>query len=139
MMVMMLLLHTGQLRFHGSLALHRLQQLLAGKLIPRGSHDGGILIMLPEHSYRSIQFFLGNKICTGEYHRTGSFYLIIVELTKVLHIYLHLGSIHYRHSKAQRNIITGNLLRGSDHIGKLTHTGRLDQNAVGMIFLNYLM
>ena len=46
-MVMMFLLHTRQLSLHRSLAFHRLQQLLTGKLIPRRSYDGSILIMLP--------------------------------------------------------------------------------------------
>ena len=47
MMVRMLLLHLGQQLFHhGVRLLDKLQELCAGQLVDRGSHDACVLVML---------------------------------------------------------------------------------------------
>ena len=66
-------------------------------------------------------------------------YLVIVELTEVLHINLHLAGIHHRNGKAHFHLRTGNLFHSGHHIGKLTNTGRLNENSLGGILGNNLL
>ena len=138
-MMVMLLLHFLKLCLHRGLALHSLQQLRAGKLIPGCGNDGGIFIVLTEHCHSRIQLFLRNKICTRQNDGACGFHLIVIEFAKVLHINLYLGGICHSNGKAQRNILTGHLLGSCDHVGKLANAGRLDQNAVRMKFIDHLL
>ena len=94
--------------------------------------------MCPEHGYRGIQLVLRDHICTGQQDRGSSFYLIVVELTEVLHIDLHLAGIYHGCRKAQLHRIPGNLFHRGNHVGKLAHAGRLNNDSVRCVFLNHL-
>ena len=94
--------------------------------------------MLPQKSYSCIQLSLGNRIGTGKDNGGGCLYLVVVELTKVLHIELHLAGIGNSNSITQLHIMTGHLLHSTDHIGQLADTGGFNDDPVGMILSNDL-
>ena len=134
-----LLLQSRQLRSQRSFALHGLQDLLAGQLIPRGGDNGRNSVMLPDQSHSSVQLILSNRVGPGQEDGGGGLDLVVVELTEVLHIDLHLGSVGHGHSVAQSHIVSGDLVHGADHVGQLAYTGGLDENTVGMVLGNDLL
>ena len=121
-MVVVFFLHPFQFCFYRGTALHSLQQLRAGKSIPRSCHDGSIGILLPQKSNRRIQFFLADSVSTGKDNGTGSLHLVIIELSKVLHIHLYLACIHDSHGKSHFHLCAGDLFYCSNYIGQFTHT-----------------
>ena len=131
-------LQPGQFRRQAGLAFHGLEQLLAGQGIPGGGDNGGHTVVLPEHGHGSIQLGLGNGIGPGQDNGGGGFHLVVVELSKVLHIHLDLARIGNRHGIAQGDLVIGDLVHGADHIGQLAHTGGLNENPVGIVFRNHL-
>ena len=121
------------------LACHSLQDLLTSQLMPGSGDQSSGGIMLTDQLHSSIQLCLGNIISTGQNNGTGSFDLVVVELTKVLHIHLHLAGICHSHSVAQHHILIDHLFYSGHNIAELTHTGGLDHDTVRMILLNYLI
>ena len=95
--------------------------------------------MLTNQSNTCIQFVLGNGIGTGENDGRCCFNLIVIELTKVLHINLDLACIHHGNGIAQCNFFTGHLLHSSNHIGQLSNTGGFNDHAVRREFCNHLL
>ena len=94
--------------------------------------------MLPQQLHCSVQLGLGNGVGTGQNDSVGSFHLIIVELTEILHIHLHLAAVHYGHSESQLYFRIGYLLHGSHHVTELANAGRLDYNALRIILSDNL-
>ena len=139
MVVMVLFFHPGKLCFHRSLTFHSAKQLPAGQFIPRCGNNGGIGVLLPQECYSRIQLLLADTIGAGKDNGCSGLHLVIVELTKVLHISLHLAGIHDRNGKAHFHLRTGNLFHSSHHIGKLANTGRLDKDSFGGILGNDLL
>ncbi len=140
MMVMMVFLfQPGQLSSQCCLTLHCLQQLRTGQLVPGRGDDGSMVIMLPQHGHCSIQLLLRNRIGPGEDDGGGSFDLVIVELAKVLHVYLYLAGVHNRHGIAQRHFCARHLLGSSDHIRQLAHAGGFNDDPVGVILADDLL
>ena len=133
-----LLFHSGKLRSQGSFALHSISKLLAGELVPGGRHDGGSGVVLPQQSDGSVQLGLGNSVGSGQDDRGSSLYLIIVELAEVLHVDLYLAGICNSYGIAQSDLVIGDLIHGTDHIGQLAHTGGLDQNTVRVVLVDHL-
>ena len=138
-MLMLRLLQLGKLLSQSSLAFHSGDQLLAGQLTPRGSYDGSFFVMLPEHSYSVIQLILGDGIRAGKDDGRSGFYLVIIELAKVLHVDLDLAGVYHRNGIPKLYIVAGNLLHSADHIAKLAYAGGLDNNPVGRIGGNNLL
>ena len=136
MVVMMF--HLLQILLHGGIAVHGVQQLRTGQFMPGGRHQGGMGIVFPQQRNGSIQLGLRNGIRAGQNDSFGSFHLIVVEFTEILHVDLHLAGIHNRHRVAQLNILSRHLFNGSHHIGQLSHAGGLDHDPVGMILLDHL-
>ena len=133
-MVLVFVLQLMQLRSNGGLALHCLHQLRAGQLIPRRCDQSGLCIMLPDQRNGGIQLLLSNGIGAGQNDGGCGFDLVVVELTKVLHIYLHLTGIGNGNRMTQHHIFIGHFLNGSDHIRQLAYTGGLDNDPIGVIF-----
>ena len=136
--MVMLLLQLSQLSSQSCLTLHRLDQLLAGKLVPGGGHDGGIFVVLPDHGNRGIQLCLSSGVRTREDDGGGSLDLVIIELTKVLHVDLDLACVTYCHGIAQGHFLIGDLVHGADNIAELAHAGGLDDDSVRVILLDDL-
>ena len=139
MVMVMLVLQLCQIGSHAGLAIHRLSQLCAGELIPRSGHDGGILVLFPEHFHCLIQFLLGNGVCTGQNDGGSSFHLVVIELTKVLGVHLHLACVHNGYGIAQGHFFVCDLIHCSDHIGQLAHTGGFDDDPLRSIIRNHLV
>ena len=58
MMVVRLFLQLCQLDGDGAALLHRLHQLLAGELRPRGRDDHGVLVVFADHVDALVELFL---------------------------------------------------------------------------------
>ncbi len=132
----MLMLHLLQLLGNGGLALHGLQELLAGQFIPGGGDQSCRVIMGTQKCHSRIQLSLRNGIGPGQDDGGSGLNLVIVELTEVLHIHLDLAGVRHSHLIAQRHILGGDLLGSSHHVGQLAHAGGFDDNPVGVEFLN---
>ena len=130
---MVFFFHPGKLCFHRGFTLHCAQKLGTGQFIPRCGNNSSIGILLTQECYSSIQLLLADTIGAGKDNGCSGLYLVIVELTEVLHINLHLAGIHHRNGKAHFHLRTGNLFHSGHHIGKLTNTGRLNENSLGGI------
>ena len=119
-------------------AFHSLHDLVSGQLIPRRGDEGRNSIMLSEHRHSSIQLDLRDGIGTGQDDGGCGFNLVIVELTKVLHVYFYLAGVNHSYGIAQHHIFTRDFLHGGNHIGQLANAGGFDNNAIRMIPLNDL-
>ena len=73
---------------------HRIQDYLTVDVIPRCCDNGCILVMLTQHSNCIVYLLLRYILCTGKYNRSSTFYLVVEELTEVLHIHLALCHIN---------------------------------------------
>ena len=123
MMVVMVLFCCQTLHFHlcqlfsqGCLTFHGVNQLRAGQFAPGSCNQGCNLVMFPNQSNGSIQLVLCDCISTGQDDGGSSFDLVVIELTKVLHVDLHLASIADSNGVAQCHFIIRNLLDSTDNI-----------------------
>ena len=138
-MMFLLLLQLGQLGGQSGLAFHGMQQLLTGQIAPGSGDDGGSGIVLSQQLHSGVQLLLGDRIGTGQDDGGGSFDLVVVELTEVLHVDLHLTGIADSHGVAQGHILIGDLFHSADHIGQLAHAGGLDDDPVRIVFGDHLL
>ena len=139
-MVMMLMvsmatvmLQLSQLLCNGILTFHSSQQLGSRQFCPRGRDQRRMVITLPQQGHRCVQFRLRDGIGAGQDDGRSGFDLVIVELTKVLHIDLYLAGIRHRNGITQGYIVTGDLLYRLLYVGQLTHAGWLNNDTVGMV------
>ena len=142
MMVMLMLLLLRKLlqrRGEGIAPLHRRQQLLAVQLVPRGRYNGSRWIFLPQQCYTGIQLFPAHTGSPAQNNGAGVLHLIIEKLAKVFHIHLGFGSVHHSGKAIQHHIMHLQILHRTSYITQLSHAGRLDQNAVGVIGLHHLL
>ena len=95
--------------------------------------------MLTNHGNRLVQLVLRNRIRTGQDDGICRFDLVVIELAKVLHIYLDFAGIRHGNLAAKAYIVVYDLFHSADHIGKLTDTGGLNNDPVGMVFANDLL
>ena len=139
MMVMMLVLQSFQILLDGGCTLHGLQKLFSGQFRPGGGYQCCGLIMLTQQLHSAIQLCLRNGIGAGQNDGGGCFDLIVVELTKVLHINLDLAGIGNCNTVAKAHILTGDLFHRCHHIGQLAHTGGFDDDPIRMVLGNNLI
>ena len=139
MLVLGLLGKELQLLFKGILVLHRLENLCAGELIPRGGNDGGILVVLAQQSDAGFKLFGLDTVRAAQNDGVCVLDLVIIELAEVLHIHFALVCIGNGGEAIQRNVFHVQVLHGTDHIAQLAYAGRLDQNAVRVVGLQHLM
>ena len=145
MIVVMVVLVLGllgkelQLLFKGILVLHRLENLCAGELIPRGGNDGGVLVVLAQQSDAGFKLFGLDTVRAAQNDGVCVLDLVVIELAEVLHIHFALVCIGNGGEAIQRNVFHVQVLHGTDHIAQLAYAGRLDQNAVRVVGLQHLM
>ena len=144
MVVMRFRIHTLQFQTcqfcrQGSSSFHSRNQLFTGQLIPGSGNQGCYIVMLANQCHTGIQLILGHRVRTGENNGGSGFDLIIIELTKVLHIDLNLACIRHGNCVTQSHFLIGHLLNCSKDIGKFTNTGRFDNHAVGVKLCNNLL
>ena len=125
MMMVLVLLLLGQLlqsSRQGIPAFHGRQQLLAVQFVPRGRHNGGGGVLLPQQGHTGIQLFLAHTGSPAQNNGAGVLHLIIEKLAKVSHIHLAFLCIHYCGVAVQLDVyIFLNTLYSLDHVGKLTY------------------
>ena len=138
MLVLGLLGKELQLLFKGILVLHRLENLCAGELIPRGGNDGGVLVVLAQQSDAGFKLFGLDTVRAAQNDGVCVLDLIVIELAEVLHIHFALVCIGNGGEAIQRNVFHVQVLHGTDHIAQLAYAGRLDQNAVRVVGLQHL-
>ena len=128
-----------QLLFKGILVLHRLENLCAGELIPRGGNDGGVLVVLAQQSDAGFKLFGLDTVRAAQNDGVCVLDLVVIELAEVLHVHFALVCIGNGGEAVQRNVFHVQVLHGTDHIAQLAYAGRLDQNAVRVVGLQHLM
>jgi hypothetical protein len=104
MMVMMLMLffHLSQQFFHhGIRLLDKLQKLCAGELIDRSGYDGGGGILLTKHLYIHLYLIRICDIGTAQDDGACVLYLVVEELTEVLHIHLAFVRVYHGNRAVQ--------------------------------------
>ena len=127
-----------QLLFKGILVLHRLENLCAGELIPRGGNDGGVLVVLAQQSNAGFKLFGLDTVRAAQNDGVCVLDLVVIELAEVLHVHFALVCIGNGGEAIQRNVFHVQVLHGTDHIAQLAYAGRLDQNAVRVVGLQHL-
>ncbi len=122
-------------------ALHGLQDLLAGQLVPGGGEDGGLLVFLPEEPDRPVQLGGVQVLGAGEDDGAGVLHLVVEELAEVFHIHLGLGGVHHGDEAVQPQLrgVFPHPLHGGDHVGQLAHAGGLDDDTVRGVVRQHLL
>ena len=138
MLVLGLLSKELQLLFKGILVLHRLENLCAGELIPRGGNDGGVLVVLAQQSDAGFKLFGLDTVRAAQNDGVCVLDLVVIELAEVLHVHFALVCIGNGGEAIQRNVLHVQVLHGTDYIAQLAYAGRLDQNAVRVVGLQHL-
>ena len=129
-----------QLRHQIPLAVHHRHDLRAGQVGPVGGDDGGGGVLFAEQRHGLGDFFLAGGAGAAENDAGGMAHLIVIELTKVLHIQPDLVHVGHRHKAVQlHRQRLGHALHGAGHIAELAHAGRLDEDAVGVIGVHHLL
>ena len=141
MMMVLVLLLLGQLlqsSRQGIPAFHGRQQLLAVQFVPRGRHNGGGGVLLPQQGHTGIQLFLAHPGRTAQNNGAGMLHLVIEELTEVSHIHLGLGGIHHGGKTVQHHIVHFQVLHRPDDIAEFAHTRGFNEDTVGVIGIHHL-
>ena len=132
--------HGDQLCLEIVLGGHSLQDLLTSQRIPCGGHDGSGGVLLAQHSNRSGDLLLAGGLGAAQDDAACVADLIIIELTKVLHIHLDLVDIGHGDKAVQLHIqMLSHTLHSAGDIAQLAHTGGLNDDAVGVVLLHHLL
>ena len=129
-MLAMLLLEVGNSHLESILMLHSGKDILTVKAVPRsGNYNrGGIMLSYESNGLLYLRILCNIGVREDDGGCMGD--LIVIELTKVLHIHTALGNIGNR-GEAVENAIALNPLCCADNIGKLTDARGLDDNSIG--------
>ena len=141
MMMVLVLLLLGQLlqsSRQGITAFHGRQQLLAVQFVPRGRHNGGGGVLLPQQGHTGIQLFLAHTGSPAQNNGAGVLHLIIEKLAKVFHIHLGFGSVHHSGKSVQHHIVHFQVLHRPDDIAEFAHTRGFNEDTVGVIGIHHL-
>ena len=96
MMVMMRFLHHMlHLLVESGFLFHSGEDQCTVQLVPIGSNDRGIGILLTQHSHALCQFRLAHTGGMAEDNGTRVLHLVVEKLTEVLHIHLALLGVHH--------------------------------------------
>ena len=129
---------SGQLRHQAVFLFHRVQKLHAGERVPRRGDDGGLFVVPAQQRNGRGQFILRQVLRAAQNDGAGVLDLVVVKFTEVFHINAAFGCI--RHGDEARKLHIGmQSLNGADDVGQLAHAGRLDEDTVGMVFVQYLL
>ena len=124
MVMLLMLMEMLHLLFQNQiLMLHSSQNLLAFQFIPRSGNDGSLRVLLFQHLYSGIQLVLGHFLSTA--HNDGScvLYLVVKELTEVLHIHFALLSVHNGDGAVQfHRLVSSNTLYSLRYVRKFANT-----------------
>ena len=140
MMVVMLsfLCQMRHVRRKGIVFLHGIENDLSVKGIPVGGNDSSLSVMLAEKRHGGSQLFLIHALGAAEDDGACVFDLIVVELAEVFHVNAALGGVGYRDEAVETNVVAKHALHRADDVGQLAHARRLNENTVGMEFVQHL-
>ena len=105
----------GQLGHQGAAALHRVQQLCARELVPRGGDNGRLGVLFAQQGHSGSQLFFAEILGAAEDDGTGVLNLVVIELAKVFHVQLHLARIGHG-DKAGQLCVCVQGLHGGNHV-----------------------
>ena len=108
-------------------------------LIPRCGYNRRLMIFLPDELNRLVKFVSGNILSPRKYDTPCGLHLVVEEFAEILHIHFSLLGVNNRSSRRNLNTcLIGNIKNGSFHIRQLPYPRRLNDDPVGMIFINNL-
>jgi hypothetical protein len=119
--------------------LERADKRVYRELVCGGSNDNRIGILLSDESKSLLKLCIGGLVGVAEENAACILNLIAEELTEVLHIHLALVYVNYGNRAVDLGILKLSRKHGFRNVRELTNTRGLDENAVGRIFLNYLL
>ena len=111
------------------------------QLVPGCGENGGIGVLLPQQRHGGLQLLLAQPLGAGEDDGAGGLDLVVVELAEVLHVYLDLGGVRYGHKAVQLHVryVLHGVLHRHDHVAELAHAAGLDEDAVRVELLMYVL
>lgn len=134
-MVMMVILPHLKLRM-----VHSFQNLPAVQFIPRCGDHSRMSIVLPKKSRALLQLFICHTLGSAYDNGSRMLHLVIEKFTEVFHIHLALFPVHYDNGAVNVNIHgAGHIFHSLYHVGKLAHTGRLNENPIRRIGIQNLL
>lgn len=110
----------GQLCHQGAAALHRVQKLRAGELVPRRGDNGRLGVLFAQQCHGGGQLFFADVLRAAEDDGAGVLNLVIVKFAEVLHIQLYLARVGHGDEAGQLCVCMQGL-HGGNHIRKLAH------------------
>ena len=119
-------------------ALHGLEQLHAGQVLPRGGDDARVRVEAAQdadHLFQTVRRALRRA---GQQDRARVRHLILEELAEVLEVQLGLERVDDRDERVELDVQM-RVLHRRDDVGQLAHAGRLDQDAVGRVLVDHLV
>ena len=113
----------------------------AVQLVPGCGENGGIGVLLPQQRHGGFQLLLAQPLGAGEDDGAGGLNLVVVELAEVLHVYLDLCGVRYGHKAVQLHVryVLHGVLHRHDHVAELAHAAGLDEDAVRVELLMYVL
>ena len=122
----------GILLFHGG------EDVLAREAVPgRRDEDGGG-VMLPQHGNAGRELFLGNSVRMGKDDAAGALHLVVEKFAEILHVQLAFARVHDRAEGIEFGVFEIRPRHRLDDVAELAHAGRLDDDAVGVVFFGHL-
>ena len=94
--------------------------------------------MLTQQCHRRLKLCLRNAVGAGKNDGGCGFNLVVIKLTKVLHINLNFTCIRHGDLKAKNNIVIGHLFHSDNHVAEFAYAGGFDHDTVGIVLLNHL-
>ena len=142
-MMLMLLFHLasklGELGGDAALLLHGFQYLFSCQLIPLRCNDFRIVVERPYHLNASVELILGESRRMAQDNSACILYLVIKELTKVLHIHLAFLCIDDGCKSVQFYFVIMKVFNRKYYIAQFSNARRLYQNSVRRKFLDHLI
>jgi len=117
---------------------HGRKYLLSAERIPIGGHELCVLVMSTDKLNGSEKLFFGKSACVAEDYSVCALYLVIEKLSEVFHIHFAFLCINHRGGAVKKNALYIQVAHSTDNVGKLAHTGGLDEYSLGCVFLNNL-
>lgn len=119
---------------------HGCQNLLSVQFVPRCCDHCSMSIVITKKGRALLQLFICHTLGSAYHDSPCMLHLVIEEFTEILHIHLAFLSIHYNDGTVNVNIRGScHIFHSLYHIGKLTHTGGLNQNPIRPIGIQNLL
>ena len=120
------------------LMLHCSKNILTVKAVPRCSYNNRIGIMLTKKCYTFSNLLIPCSLCMRKHDCRSVSNLIVIKLAEVLHIHLALINISNSGKAIKNSTVLLSSLCRTNNVGKLTNARGLDNNSVGIVFLEHL-